>query len=148
MMVNSNRRNERKNQSTQGASTKQCYRCNKKGNMVKDCRTDKEKPYCKFCRAEGHASEAYKKEKAKSNGNQESGNTHKARQITDAASPEITEDESSDHKVGRTIVTCSDGYKVYRMMGEDEDDQEPADEVYRTIEGGTRKTSITPPLLL
>ena len=75
-----------------------------------------------------------KKEKAKNHSNQKSGNRHKARQITDAASPEITDDKSSDNKVSRTIVTCSDGYKVYRMTGEDE--------------GGTRKTSITPPLLL
>ena len=138
MMVNSNRRNGRKNQSTQGTSTKQCYRCNKKGHTAKDCRIDKEKLYCEAC----------KKEKAKSNGNQRSGNTHKARQITDAGSPEITDDESNDHKVGRTIVTCSDGYKVYRMTGEDEEDQKPTNKVYRTIEGGTRKTSITPPLLL
>ena len=52
---------------------------------------------------------------------------NKARQITDAATPEITDDESSDHKVGRTIVMCSDGYKVFRMTGEDEEDQEPTD---------------------
>ena len=82
------------------------------------------------------------------NSNRRSGNTHKARQITDAASPEITDDESSDHKVGRTIVTCSDDYKVYRMTGANEEDQEPTDKVYRTIEGGTRKTSITSALLL
>ena len=55
------------------------------------------------------------------------------------------DDKSNDHKVGRTIVTCSDGYKVYRMTREDEEDQKPTDEVYRTIKGGTRKTSITPP---
>ena len=79
MMINSNRRNGRKNKSTQGTSTKQCYRCNKKGHTAKDRRTDKKKLYCKFCRAKGHASEACKKEKAKSNGNQKSGNTHKAR---------------------------------------------------------------------
>ena len=72
---------------------------------------------------------------------------HKARQITDAGTPEVTDDESNDHKFGRIIVTCSDGYKVYRMTGEDEEDQESTDEVYRTIKGGTRKTSITPPLL-
>ena len=109
---------------------------------------DKDKLYCKFCRAKGHISEACKKEKAKSNGNQKSGNTHKAQQITSVGTPELMDDESNDHKVGRTIVTCSDGYKVYRMTGEDEEDQEPTDEVYRTIEGGTKKTSITPPLLL
>ena len=34
------------------------------------------------------------------------------------------------------------------MTGEDGEDQEPAREVYRTIEGGNRKTSVTPPLLL
>ena len=89
-----------------------------------------------------------KKQKAKNSGNQRSGNTHKARQITDAASPSPTNDESNDHKVGRTIVTCSDEYKVYRMTGREEEDQESTDEVYRTLEGGTRKTSITPPLLL
>ena len=33
MMVNSNRRNGRKNQSTQGTGTKQCYRCNKKERL-------------------------------------------------------------------------------------------------------------------
>ena len=148
MMVNSNRRNGRKNQSTQGTSTKQCYRCNRKGHAAKDSRTNKEKLYCKFCIAKGHVSEACKKEKAKSNGNQKSGNTHKARQITDVGTPELTDDESNDHKVGRTIVTCSDGYKVYHTTGEDGEDQEPTDEVYRTIEGSTRKTSITPPLLL
>ena len=71
-----------------------------------------------------------------------------ARQILDAASPNLTDDESNDHKVGRTIVSCSDEYKIYRMTGGEEEDQEPTDEVYRTIEGGTRKTSITPPLLL
>ena len=65
-----------------------------------------------------------------------------------AETPEDMDDESSDHKVGRTIIPCSDGYKVYRMTGEDGDDQEPAREVYRTIEGGNRKTSVTPPLLL
>ena len=45
MMVNSNRRNGRKNQITQGTSTEQCYRCNRKGLTAKDCRTDKEKLY-------------------------------------------------------------------------------------------------------
>ena len=147
MMVNSKRRNGRKNQGTQGTSMKQCYRCNRKGHAAKDCRTDKEKLYCKFCRAKGHISEACKKEKVKSNGTQKSGSTHKARRITDVGTP-VTDDESNDHKVGRTIVTCSGGYNVYRTMGEDREDQEPTDEVYRTIEGGTRKTSITPPLLL
>ena len=52
----------------------------------------------------------------------------------------VTGDESSNHKVGRTIVSCSDDYKVYRMTGGEEGEQEPTDEVYRTIEGGTRKT--------
>ena len=73
---------------------------------------------------------------------------HKARQVTGAKTLEDTDDETSDHKVGRTIVTCSDGYKVYRMTGEDEEEQEPAHEAYRTIEGGNWKTSVTPPLLL
>ena len=60
--------------------------------------------------------EACKKEKAKSNGNQKSGNTLKAQQITDAATPEIADEESGNHKVGRTII--------YRMTGEDEEVQE------------------------
>ena len=114
----------------------------------KECRTDKEKLFCKHCKAKGHASDACKKNKAKSNGNQRSGNPHKARQILDTSTPNVTDDESSDHKVGRTIVSCSDDYKVYRMTGGEEEEQEPANKVYRTIEGGTRKTSITPPLLL
>ena len=63
-------------------------------------------------------SEACKKEKSRSNGNQKSGNTHKARQITGAETPEDTDDESNDHKVCRTIVTCNDSYKVYRTTGE------------------------------
>ena len=70
------------------------------------------------------------------------------RQILDTSTPNLTDYESSDHKVGRTIVSCSDEYKIYRMTEGEEEDQEPTDEVYRTIEGGTRKTSITPPLLL
>ena len=41
MMVNSNRRNGRKNQSTQGTSTKQCYRCNRKGHAAKDFRINR-----------------------------------------------------------------------------------------------------------
>ena len=65
-----------------------------------------------------------------SNGTPKSGNTHKAQQITGVGTPEVTDDESNDHKVGRTIITCSDGYKVYRMTGEDEEDQEPTDEVF------------------
>ena len=69
MMVNSNGRYGRRNQSTQGTSTKTCYRCSKKGHTAKDSRNYKEKLYCKFCKAKGHASEACKKEKAKSNGN-------------------------------------------------------------------------------
>ena len=60
--------------------------------------------------------------------------------MTEAGTLEDTDDESNDHKVGRTIVTCHDGYKVYRTRGEDREDQEPTDEVYRTIEGGNRKT--------
>ena len=95
-----------------------------------------------------HVSEACKKEKAKSNGTQKSGNMHKARQITYSGTQELTDDESNDHKVGRTIVTCSDGYKVYCTTGEDGEHQEPTNDIYRTFEGGTRKTSITPPLLL
>ena len=75
-------------------------------------------------------------------------NTHKARQVTGAETPEGTDDEANDHKVGRTIVTCSDGYIVYCITGEDGEDQEPACEVYRTIEGDNQKTSVTPPLLL
>ena len=132
MMVNSNNRFGKRNQ---GTSTKTCYRCNKKGHTSKECRTDKEKLFCKHC-------------KAKSNGNQRTGNPHKARQILDTSTPNVADDESSDHKVGRTIVSCSDDYKVYRMTGGEDEEQEPTDEVYRTIEGGTRKTSITPPLLL
>ena len=73
---------------------------------------------------------------------------HKVRQMTEADTPEDTEDEANKHKVGRTIVTCSDSYKVYRMTGEDNEGHEPTHEVYRTIKGGNRKTSITPPLLL
>ena len=119
---------------------------NRKGHTSKECRTDKEKLFCKHCKAKGHASDACKK--AKSNGNQRSGNPHKARQILDTSTPNITDDESSDHKVGRTIVSSSDDFKVYSMKGGEEEEQEPTDEVYRTIEGGTRKTSITPPLLL
>ena len=68
------------------------------------------------------------RKKAKNNGNQKSGNPHKARQIMDAASPNLTDDESDDHKVGRTIVTCSDDYKVYRMTRREEEDQEQTDE--------------------
>ena len=73
---------------------------------------------------------------------------HKVRQVTGAETPEDTEDEANDHKVGRTIITCSDSYKVYRMTGEDKEGQEPTHEVYRTIERGNRKTSVTLPLLL
>ena len=145
MMVNSNNRFGKRNQ---GTGIKTCYRCNKKGHTSKECRTDKEKLYCKHCKAKGHASDACKKNKAKSNGNQKSGNPHKARQILDTSTPNITDDESSDHNMGRTIVSCSDDYKIYRMTGGEEEDQVPTDKVYRTIEGGIRKTSITPPLLL
>ena len=65
-----------------------------------------------------------------------------------AETSENTDDENKGNKVGRTIVTCSDGYKVYRMTGKDEEEREPTSEVYRTIEGGNRKSSVTPPLLL
>ena len=71
--------------------------------------------------------------------------------MTEADTPEDTEDEANEHKVGRTIVTCSDSYKVYRMTGyprEDNEGHEPTYEVYRTIEGDNKKTSVTPPLLL
>ena len=144
-MVNSNNRFGKR---SQGTSTKTCYRCNRKGHTSKECRTDKEKLFCKHCKAKGHASDACKKNKAKSNGNQRSGNPYKARQILDTSTPCITDNESSDHNVGRTIISSSDDYKVYRMTGEEDEEDEPVDEVYRTIEGGNRKTSITPPLLL
>ena len=62
---------------------------------------------------------ARKREKSRNNGNQKSCNTYKARQMTGAKTPEDTDDQSNDHKVGRTIVTCSDGYIVYRTTGED-----------------------------
>ena len=32
--------------------------------------------------------------------------------------PEDTEDEANEHRLGRTIITCSDSYKVYRMTGD------------------------------
>ena len=86
MMVNSNGRYGRKNQGTDIKT------CNKKCHMSKDCRINKEKLYCKFCKAKGHASEACKKQKAKSKGIQRSGNTHKARQILDATSLNLTDD--------------------------------------------------------
>ena len=151
MMVNSGNKLGKRGQ---GTSTKTCYRCNRKGHTSKECRTDKEKLFCKHCKAKGHASDACRKNKAKSNGNQRSGNPHKARQILDTlgtSSPVEnveTDDESSDHKVGRTIVSDSDDYKVYRMTGGEDEEDEPVDGVYMTIEGGNRKTSITPPLLL
>ena len=44
IMVNSNGRYGRRNQSTQGTGIKTCYRYSKKGHTSKDCRTDKEKP--------------------------------------------------------------------------------------------------------
>ena len=50
MLVNSNKRNWKKNQSTQNTSTKQCIRCNRKGHTARECRTDKKKLYCKFCK--------------------------------------------------------------------------------------------------
>ena len=145
MMVNSGNKFGKRGQST---SIKTCYRCNRKGHTSKECRTDKEKLFCKHCKAKGHASDACRKNKAKNNGNQKSGNPHKARQILDTSTPCETDDESSDHKVGRTIVSSSDDYKVYRMTGEEDEEDEPVDGVYMTIEGGNRKTSITPPLLL
>ena len=46
----------------------------------------------------------------------------------DATSPNLTDDKSNDHKVGRTIVSCSDEYKIYCMTGREEEDQEPTDE--------------------
>ena len=94
-----------------------------------ECGTKTKKHGCKFCKAKGHASDACKKQKAKSNSNQKSGNTHKARQILDTASPNLTDDESNDHKVGRTIISC-DEYKIYRMTGREEKDQEPTNEVF------------------
>ena len=115
---------------------------------MKECKTDKDKLYCKFCKAKGHISEACKKEREKPEQRHDQTNTHKARQVKGAETPEDTDDEANNHKVGRTIVTCSDGYKVYHMTGEDGEDQEPAREVYRTIAGSNRKTSVTPPLLL
>ena len=65
-----------------------------------------------------------------------------------AETPEDMEATANKHKVGRTIVTCRDSYKVYRKKGEDEVGQGPTHEVYRTIKDGYRKTSVTPPLLL
>ena len=148
MLVNSNKKNWKKNQNAQNTSTKQCYCCSRKGHTARECRTDKEKLYCKLCKTKGHVSEACKKEKSRCNGNQKSVNMHRVRQMTEAGTPEDTDDESNDHEFSRTIVTCHDSYKVYHTTGEDGEDQEPTDEVYRTIEGGKRKTSITPPLLL
>ena len=150
MMVNSNKKNWKKNQNAPATNKKQCWRCNRKGHITKECKTDKDKLYYKFCNAKGHVFEACKKEKEKNrkNGTSRPNNTHKARQVTGTKTPEDTDGEANDHNVGRTIVTCSDGYKVYCMTGEDGEDQEPAREVYRTIEGGNRKTSVTPPLLL
>ena len=52
--------------------------------------------------------------------------------MTEAGTPEHTDDKSNDNKVGRTIVTCHNGYKVYRTSGKDGEDQEPTDKVYRT----------------
>ena len=43
MLVNSNKKNWKKNQSTQGTSTKQCFRCNRKGHTARECRTDKKR---------------------------------------------------------------------------------------------------------
>ena len=44
--------------------------------------------------------------------------------MTEADTPEDTEDEANEHKVGRTIVTCSNSYKVYRMTGDPREDNE------------------------
>ena len=68
--------------------------------------------------------------------------------MLDTSIPNITDDESNDHKVGRTIVSDSDDYKVNRKTGGEDEEDEPVDGFYMTIEGGSRKTSITPPLLL
>ena len=61
-----------------------------KGHNTKKCRTEKDKLYCKFCRAKGHVSEACKKEKTRNNGMSRPNNTHKARQVTGAETPEDT----------------------------------------------------------
>ena len=63
MLVNSNKTNWKKNQNAQNTSTKQCYRCNRKGHAAREYRTDKEKLYCIFCKTKGHISEACKKER-------------------------------------------------------------------------------------
>ena len=42
MMVNSKSRFGKRNQGTQGTGIKTCYRCNKKGHISKECRTNKE----------------------------------------------------------------------------------------------------------
>ena len=84
------------------------------------------------------------------NGTPKPSNKHKARQMVNTETPDDTEDKANEHRVGRAIVMSNDHYKVYRMTGiqrEDEEECEPTHQVYRTIEGGNRKTSITPPLL-
>ena len=48
MLVNSNKKNWKKNQNAQTTNTKQCYRCNRKGHAARKCRTDKEKLYCMY----------------------------------------------------------------------------------------------------
>ena len=147
MLVNSNRKNWKKNQNTQTTNTKQCWRCSRKGHAAKECKTDKDKLYCKFCKAKGHVSEACRKEKEKSrnNGAPRFSNTHKGRQITGAEIQEDTDDETSDHKVGRTIVTCSDGYKVYHMTGEDGEDQDPNPRGLQDHRRGQQENLSNPP---
>ena len=92
MMVNSNKKNLKKNQNALVTNTKQCWRCNKKGHITKEFKTDKDKLYCKFCEAKGHISEACKKEREKNrnNGTSRPNNTHKARQVTGAKIPKGT----------------------------------------------------------
>ena len=41
ILVNSNKKNWKKNQNTQSTGTKQCFRCNRKGHEARECRTDK-----------------------------------------------------------------------------------------------------------
>ena len=77
-------------------------------------------------------------------------NKQKARQIiVETKTPDDTEDEAIKHTVGR--VTNNDHYKVNRKTGiqrGDEEESEPTHQVHRIIEGGNRRTSVTPPLLL
>ena len=94
MMVNSNKKNWKKNQNTPAPNMKQCWRCNRKGHTTKECKTDKDKLYCKFCKAKGHVSEACKKEKNRNKGTSRPNNTYKVRQVTGAETPEDTDDET------------------------------------------------------